>query len=224
MTQAAEIKIKICGITRRQDALAALEHGADFIGLNFYAGPRKLTIRQGAEIFPSINNIHHVVALVDLSSPEGFATASQLAEKFGVRNFQVYGNLAAAKSLSVKDARYWPVFRIAQREDLRTLHDGLRQLPVSASTILLDAWSTRGQGGTGEQIDLSWLSEAQKADELRNLPPIILAGGLTAENVAHVINTVHPAAVDVSSGVEVAGQAGIKDHTRMRAFIRAVRL
>ncbi len=224
MAQAAEIKIKICGITRREDALAALEYGADFIGLNFFAGPRKLTIQQGAEIFASINNMQQIVALVDLSSPEGFATGSQLAEKFGVRNFQVYGARAEAKSLSVKDAQYWPVFRIAQREDLRTLHAALLQLPFSASTLLLDAWSARGLGGTGEKIDLSWLSEAQKADELRQLPPIILAGGLTVENVVHAINAVHPAAVDVSSGVEVVGQPGIKDHAKMRAFIKAVHL
>ena len=224
MTGTTEIKIKICGIMRREDALAALEYGADFIGLNFFAGPRKLTIRQGVEIFPGTHHIHQIVALVNLSSPDGFAAANQLAGEFGVRRFQVYGDPAAAKSLPVADAHYWPVFRIAQRDDLRTLHAALLQLPFSAGAILLDAYSTRGHGGTGERIDVSWLSEAQQADELRTLPPIILAGGLTAENVAHAIDAVHPAAVDVSSGVEVAGQSGIKDHTKMRAFIRAVRL
>ncbi len=224
LTQVTKTKIKICGITRREDALAALEYGADFIGLNFFAGPRKLTIQQRAEIFPAINNMHQIVALVNLSSPEGLAGAHQLAEEFGVRNFQVYGEPAAVKLLSAKDARYWPVFRIAHRDDLRLLTGALAQLPFSASSIVLDAYSARGHGGTGEQIDLSWLSDAQKADELRTLPPIILAGGLTAENVAHAINAVHPAAVDVSSGVEVAGQPGIKDHAKMRAFIKAVHL
>lgn len=224
LTQATQTKIKICGITRREDALAALEYGTDFIGLNFFSGPRKLALHQAAEIFSGLKNNHQIVALVDLSTSEGFTTAHQLAEEFGVRTFQIYGRPAAAKPIPIADAHYWPVFRIAQCADLRSLTATLPQMPFPAGAILLDAYSARGHGGTGEQIDLSWISEAQKADELRTLPPIILAGGLTAENVAHAINTVHPAAVDVSSGVEVAGQPGIKDPARMRAFIKAVRL
>ena len=220
----ARIKIKICGITRREDALAALEAGADFIGLNLFAGPRKITVLQAAEILAGVGDAGAAVALVDLSTVEDFAAANQLAQEYGVRTFQLYGDLASVQILPGADVHYWPVFRIAQRADLRSLSAALPQMPFPAGAVLLDAYSTRGHGGTGEQIDLSWISEAQKADELRTLPPIILAGGLTAENVAHAINTVHPAAVDVSSGVEVVGQPGIKDHARMRAFIKAVGL
>lgn len=120
--------------------------------------------------------------------------------------------------------QYWPVFRIARRDDLRTLTEQVRRLPFSATAILIDAFSAQGYGGTGTRIDGSALAAAQRGGELRDLPPLVFAGGLTSENIGGAIEIVRPWAVDVSSGVEYAGRPGIKDHAKVRAFIKAVRL
>ncbi|MGC9259504.1 MAG: phosphoribosylanthranilate isomerase [Phycisphaerae bacterium] len=218
------LKIKICGITRIQDAVAALEAGADFIGLNLYAGPRKMTVQQAGHILTAIPDPRvSAVALVDLSTPEGYAVASELAQAFGVRTFQLYGDLAQTRPVQVPQVRYWPVFHIARRDDLRTLPAVLESKSFSAAALLLDAFSTRGHGGTGTRIDLAWLAETATTGELRGLPPFILAGGLRPDNIAEVLKTLRPWAVDVSSGVEYAGRPGIKDHAMMSAFIGAVR-
>jgi phosphoribosylanthranilate isomerase len=220
----ARIKIKICGITQREDALVALEAGADFIGLNLFAGPRKITVLQAAEILAGVGDAGAAVALVDLSTADGFAAANQLAQEYGVRTFQLYGDLVSARSLPGADVQYWPVFRIAVRDDLRTLTEQVRRLPFSATAILVDAFSAQGYGGTGTRIDGSALAEARRGGELRDLPPLVFAGGLHSENIGSAIEIVQPWAVDVSSGVEYAGRPGIKDHAKVRAFIKAVRL
>lgn len=218
-----EIKIKICGITRIDDAIAALNAGADFIGLNLYAGPRQITVQRAAEIIAATRSSRHVVALVDVSTDDGFNAAAELAAHNAVHIFQLYGNPANAKRLPRAEAQYWPVLRIARRDDLHNIRRWLNAMPMQAHGILLDAFSTRGHGGTGDQIDLSWLSDAASAGEFADLPPMILAGGLNPDNIGAVVASVHPWAVDVSSSVEVAGQPGIKDHAKILAFITAAR-
>lgn len=220
----AQIKIKICGITQRHDALVALEAGADFIGLNLFAGPRKITVLQAAEILNGIGASGKAVALVDLSTAEGFAAANQLAQEHGVRIFQLYGDLTAAQCLPGEAAEYWPVFRIASREDLRAVKAQVRALPFAAGAILLDAFSAQGYGGTGTRMDGSILAAARSSGELCDLPPVVFAGGLTSENVGGATGILRPWAVDVSSGVEYAGRPGIKDPAKVRAFIKAARL
>ncbi len=217
------LKVKICGLTRAEDALAAWEAGADWIGLNIFSGPRQITLPQAAAILRMLPDIKPVVALVDLSTQDGFAAALELAVTHQVRTFQVYGELKNLRALPVKAVDYWPVFRIARRADLREIAERLKTCAIPAAAIVIDAFSTRGHGGTGTSIDLSWLLAAQRAGEWRGLPPIMLAGGLKPENIAHVLAELRPWAVDVAGGVEAAGEPGIKDHARMRAFVQAVR-
>jgi phosphoribosylanthranilate isomerase len=217
------LKVKICGLTRVDDALVALQAGADFIGLNIFAGPRKITLQQASKILKTLPDVTSAVALVDLSVPEGFAAAHELATEHQVRTFQVYGELTNIRVLPVNDVAYWPVFRIARREDIKSIAGQISRLAFPAAAIVLDAFSTQGHGGTGTSIDLTWLMAAERAGELHSLPPIILAGGFHAENIAGVLSVLRPWAVDVASGVEVAGQAGLKDHDKVRAFVRAVR-
>jgi phosphoribosylanthranilate isomerase len=89
------------------------------------------------------------------------------------------------------------------------------------SAYVLDTASPEKLGGTGQTFNWNWIAEARAAGELEGLPPIILAGGLTPENVAEAIRIARPYAVDVSSGVEVPGKPGIKDPVKMRDFIQA---
>jgi phosphoribosylanthranilate isomerase len=220
----AQVRIKICGITNSDDALAALEAGADFVGLNLFSGPRKITVPRAAEILSAIGHASPAVLLLDLSTLDGSAAANQLADGHGVKIFQLYGDLSSARLLPRDDAHYWPVFRIAERNDLKTLAQQVRRLAVPKTAMVLDAYCAQGHGGTGKQIDLLTLAAARDAGELRDLPPMILAGGLNPDNVGQAIKQVQPWAVDVSSGVEVAGRAGIKDHGKLRAFIQAARL
>ena len=94
---------------------------------------------------------------------------------------------------------------------------------LAITCLLLDTASAEKLGGTGKAFDWNWIAEARAAGELDGLPPLILAGGLTPDNVADAIRIARPYAVDVSSGVEVAGRPGIKDPIKMRDFIHAVR-
>lgn len=223
MAHVETVKIKICGLTRVEDAEMALRYGADFIGLNLFSGPRKITVQRAGEILKTGDATKHAVALVDLSTDVGYSDARALAEVFGVRRFQLYGDPMRVRRLPVEGLDYWPVFRIARGEDLRNIDDSLRAMPVAAAAILLDGFSTSAHGGTGTRIDLAWLAEARKAGAMRTVLPVILAGGLNARNVADAIATICPWAVDVSSGVEYAGQPGIKDHAEIASFIAAVR-
>jgi phosphoribosylanthranilate isomerase len=91
------------------------------------------------------------------------------------------------------------------------------------AAFVLDTASKTQLGGTGQSFNWHWIAEARAAGELTGLPPIILAGGLTPDNVADAIRIVRPYAVDVSSGVEVPGKPGIKDPLKLRDFIQAVR-
>src|SRR6185369_13376000 len=105
------------------------------------------------------------------------------------------------------------------RQDVeRTKH-----LIGSPDALLLDTASKSALGGTGESFNWNWIAEAREAGELNGLPPIILAGGLTPDNVAEAIRIARPYAVDVSSGVEVPGKPGIKDPLKIRDFIQAAK-
>ena len=215
------VRIKICGITRIDDAIAALQAGADFIGLNLYAGPRKLTVQQASAILAATDAARMAVVLVDLSSAVGYTAASELATRHGVRIFQLYGDLKNVKCLPMADAQYWPVLRIVRRDDLRAVGAWVKSLPISTHAVLLDAFAPQGYGGTGARIHASWLAEARNAGEFSQLPPMILAGGLNPANIAQAVASVQPWAVDVSSGVENAGQPGIKSPAKIHAFIAA---
>jgi phosphoribosylanthranilate isomerase len=110
---------------------------------------------------------------------------------------------------------------IANRESIRQLRVRLERLALHPGALVLDTASNKALGGTGETFNWEWIKEARDAGELEGLPPIILAGGLTPENVAEAIRIAQPYAVDVSSGVEVVGKPGVKDPIKMRDFIQA---
>ncbi len=199
-------RVKICGITRTEDALAAARLGVDAIGLVFYApSPRAVSVAQAAEVVRELPPFVTRVGLFVNAEREAIAAAIEAAQ---LDLLQFHGDESPADCLG--HGRPWiKALRMAPEMDVAAEMDRYRE----AQGILLDAWRPGVPGGTGETFD--W----------RRIPaqrprPLILAGGLAPENVADAIRTVRPWAVDVSGGVERA--KGIKDADRMAAFIREV--
>ena len=195
--------VKICGITRREDAEAAARFGASYVGFVLWPNsPRAATPEQVRAIVPSLPaNVTPVGVFVDPTAAEINAAADA-----GIRIAQVHSNSAAP----LTEARI-PVIRAVH---LAVTGDGVEP-DVRDQLILLDAHDPVKHGGTGKTVD--WPRAGQVAKTRR----VILAGGLTPSNVRQAIEQVRPFAVDVASGVE--SSAGIKDHELIKAFITAVK-
>lgn len=201
------VRSKICGITRVEDALAAVAAGADAIGLVFYAkSPRAVSVEQARQIVAALPPFVTSVGLfVDIERAE----LQQILAAVPLDLLQFHGDESLAQCEGYSRP-YIKALRVKPGDDIAAL---MANYP-SASGILLDTYVEGVPGGTGLAFDWS-LVPAQ-------LPkPVILAGGLTPENVAAAIARVKPYAVDVSGGVEAS--KGIKDADKVRAFIREVR-
>lgn len=199
-------RVKICGITRVEDARAAAKAGADAIGLVFHEGsPRYVTPVRAAEIVAALPPCVTVVALF-VNAPR--AQVRSVLEAVPVDLLQFHGEETPADCRGF-GRRYLKAIRM--REDVDVAAQARRY--EDAAALLLDAYVPDRHGGTGVRFD--W------ARVPRDLAmPLILAGGLTPENVAQAVTEVRPWAVDVSGGVEAA--KGIKDETKLRAFVRNV--
>lgn len=200
-------RIKICGITRPEDALRAAELGADAIGLIFYAGSaRHVTAARALEVIARLPPFVTTVGLfVDAQRAEVEAVLSVVPLDL----LQFHGDESPAYCEGF-DRPYIKAIAAAPGVDLLQSAG----FHAKARALLVDAYVPGVAGGTGVQADWSAIP--------RNLPiPVVLAGGLHAGNVSEAIRTVQPWAVDVSSGVEQS--RGIKDHNKMAAFVRGVR-
>lgn len=199
--------VKICGITRLEDALAAARAGAVAIGLVFYAAsPRCVTLAKAAEIIRALPPFITTVGLfVNASADEVRAALAEVP----VELLQFHGEETPEFCRQfgrpyVKAVRVGPGVDLLQY--VRAYHD--------AKALLLDTFVEGLQGGSGVTFDWSLIP--------RDLAlPVILSGGLTAENVTDAVRRVRPLAVDVSSGVESA--KGIKDASKIAAFMKGVR-
>ena len=201
------VRSKICGITRIEDALAAVEAGADAIGLVFYGkSPRAVSIEQAAAILQALPPFVTSVGLfVDMPRDE----LQQLLQRLPLDLLQFHGDESPA-DCEGHGRPYIKALRVRPGEDVAAA-----MAPYAgARGILLDTFVEGVPGGTGASFDWSLVPE----DAAK---PIILAGGLDADNVATAIRQVRPHAVDVSGGVEAS--KGIKDAGKIRAFVRAVR-
>jgi len=200
-------RVKMCGITRSQDGLAAAEAGADAIGLVFYAkSPRNVGLDQAASIVRSLPPFVSTVALFVNPQPSE-VEAVLLKVRPDVLQFHGEESPEFCRSFGVP---YLKAVRVRPQTDLLQF----AAVYADAQGLLLDAWSEAGHGGTGERFDWNMIPET--------LPkPIILAGGLSPANVRHAIGLVHPWAVDVSSGIEIA--KGIKDAALIAAFMKEVK-
>lgn len=201
------VRSKICGITRIEDALAAVEAGADAIGLVFYGkSPRAVSIEQAAVILHALPPFVTSVGLfVDMPRDE----LQQLLQRLPLDLLQFHGDESPA-DCEGHGRPYIKALRVRPGEDVAAA-----MAPYAgARGILLDTFVEGVPGGTGASFDWSLVPE-------NAAKPIILAGGLDAGNVATAIRQVRPYAVDVSGGVEA--NKGIKDAGKIRAFVRAVR-
>lgn len=197
------VQVKICGITNVEDAQAAVEAGADALGFVFYPpSPRHVTPEQAAHI---ILKLPPFVTTVGLFVDVAFDTVNDLAARCGLDRIQLHGRETPAFCHQVKQ----PVikaFRIKNAESLVHLPG------YAVSAYLLDAHVEGAlPGGTGASF--AW----ELAARAKPYGPVILAGGLTPENVAAAIAQTRPYGVDVSTGVECA--PGIKDHRKICEFI-----
>jgi phosphoribosylanthranilate isomerase len=200
------VRVKICGITNLEDALLAAELGADALGFIFYAkSPRHITPEAAREI---VAQLPPFVAAVGVFVDEAAAVVAELAAKIGLDWVQLHGQESPGycRTLGHKVIKG---FRIQDEDSLGQLAD----YRGAAQALLLDTYKKGQVGGTGEIFD--W-HLARKAKEYG---PIILAGGLTADNVAQAIAAAGPAAVDAASGTEAA--PGKKDPAKLRAFFKA---
>ncbi|MCG8905790.1 MULTISPECIES: phosphoribosylanthranilate isomerase [unclassified Pseudomonas] len=201
------VRIKICGITRVEDALAAAEAGADAIGLVFYAkSPRAVSIQQARAIVAALPPFVSTVGLfVDASRCE----LGEILDAVPLDVLQFHGD-ETPEACSGWHKRYLKALRVKPGDDVAAQIDKYPQ----ASGFLLDTYVEGIPGGTGLAFDWSLVpNDVQR--------PLILAGGLTAANVAAAIAQVRPYAVDVSGGVEAS--KGIKDAQKIRDFIAQCR-
>ena len=208
-------RVKICGITRVEDGIAAAREGADAIGLVFWPGtPRRVDYGRAREIVAALPPFVTVVGLFVDPRPESVRVA---LDEVALDLLQFHGD--EAPDLCASFERPY-IKAIAVKPGVDLLHYASRY--TGARALLFDAFQPGDlPGGTGTTFDWSALPE--------RLPrPLVLSGGLTPQNVGGAIRQVKPWGVDVSSGVEAAGEdgrsrKGVKDPAKIAAFIREVR-
>jgi phosphoribosylanthranilate isomerase len=202
-------KIKICGIKTMTDALAAMEVGADLIGFNFYPkSPRYISVGRCRDIMSVMRRYGHITYVgVFVNAPA--VTIRATMETCGLSLAQLHGD-ETSEWLSALDGKAFKAFRGVP--DAGLLDGFARQ---DAPALLADASVKGSYGGTGVTAD--WNGVAELAKQY----PLLLAGGLTPENVAEAVRQVKPWGVDVASGVESG--VGSKDASKMKAFVQAVR-
>ena len=199
-------RVKICGITRVQDARSAVDCGADAIGLVFYPdSPRYVTPEQARRIAAAVAPFVSVVGLFVNAAP---ARIREVLDQVPLGLLQFHGQETNGECASAG----LPFIKSVAMKPGVDLHAQVAAYPDAAG-LLLDAWQPQAHGGGGEPFDWDRVPE--------RLPlPLILAGGLAPENVATAIRRVRPYAVDVSSGVE--SSKGIKSADRISAFMKGV--
>ena len=207
------ITVKICGITRVEDAVAAVEAGAELLGLNFYSGsPRCISVERAQEIAAAVAG-RAMLTGVFVNAP--VSNILDIARAVPLKQVQLHGEEDADDLRAI--ARHYPVLRSLQAD--ASLASAQPAQFANCAGVLVDTASAQ-RGGTGEAFDWGAINWAALR---RAIVPakLLLAGGLNAANVGAAIAAAHPDAVDVASGVEV--EKGIKSAEMMRDFVAAVR-
>lgn len=210
----SQVRVKICGVTTPDDIRMVAEAGADAIGFNFYSqSPRYVDPRNAAPLLRAVPPMFDAVGVfVGLKTRQVCALAYQL----GLRCIQCFGDLG-----DLEDSypfRRIAAFRVKDRaglEEIERYLDKCQAAGAMPAAVLVDAHVDGQLGGTGQTAPWQLLAEFHPP------VPLILAGGLTPENVCEAIRIVRPFAVDVASGVE--SSPGRKDPDKVRRFIEAAR-
>lgn len=201
------VRVKLCGITSESDRDAAVAAGADAIGVIVdvpVETPREVTAERAADI---VAGAPPFVTTVLVTMPETVEQARTLHERVGTDAIQVHGNLSPDAVGQLREQV--PADVVAAIG----VHDDHTAYAASADALLVDSTDDQGGGGTGETHDWDHTSDIVDAVDT----PVVLAGGLTPDNVSEAVETVRPFAVDTASGIERTG--GVKDHDAMTAFV-----
>ena len=209
--------IKICGTTNREDALAAVNAGANAVGFVFAPSPRRITPEQAREIASGLpGSVEKVGVFVN----EAAERVCEVAEQVGLTAVQLQGDEQQDVITSIKRFRGdLRVFKGLSIPKLMKESEWMIAFPKELDAYLLDSGSEDQRGGTGRSFD--WSVTSQFFARLGMHTRLIVAGGLNAENVAEAIRLFRPYGVDVCSGTEAS--PGKKDHAKVRAFVNAVR-
>lgn len=212
-------RIKICGLTRLADACCAAEAGADALGFNFYTGSRRCvepeTARRIVDALPP--GVARVGVFVNHSAAEIAALVAQVR----LDTIQLHGDEPASLAADLPELPVIRAVRCRGPEEIAQIVAWTRDFLAAGGRLaglLADAYHPTAYGGTGQRTDAQvWQALRRHFPQL----PLVLAGGLRADNVGTAIQELRPDGVDTASGVESA--AGIKDHTLVRQFVAAAR-
>lgn len=213
MNHLPHVRVKICGLTRIEDVNSAVSLGADAIGLVFYpASPRAVTIEQAQQLVAASAAFVQVVGLFVNASADDIC---EVLKHVPLDMLQLHGDETPeqCKEIAAITKRRW-IKALAMKPDSDIKAIIAPYIEAGASAILLDTWHPQLKGGTGQAFD--WNSWPQYDPSVA----LILAGGLTPDNVGEAIAQTQPYAVDVSGGVEQ--KKGIKDHYLIQQFMQGV--
>lgn len=205
------VEVKICGLTRAVDAEYADAAGASYLGVIFAGGPRQRLPQQARDVL-----LGRRARKVGVFAGQSETEIADVAREVGLDVIQLHSVSDPARVQAVRSASGLEVWAVLRTPD-GTLPENAEDIAESADALVVDALVPGVLGGSG--VTVPWLELGESLDAMERGHRIVLAGGLTPENVAEAIDYVSPMVVDVASGVESA--PGIKDHARIRAFIAA---
>lgn len=197
-----QVKVKVCGMTSLKDALVAVEGGADAVGFIFYKkSPRSVTMKTVREI---VLELPPFVDTVGVFVDETAEQINKIADYCNLDIIQLHGDESPTFCKKIR-RKVIKAFRIKDMQSVKKISS------FQVSGFLLDTFSENLHGGTGKVFDWNLVLPAKK------FGPVIMAGGLTPNNVQQAVRQIRPYGVDVCSGVE--SEPGIKDHKKVRAFL-----
>ena len=211
--------VKVCGMTNLEDALLAVDAGADAVGFVFYKkSPRYLSMEAARRI---VQQLPTHVEKVGVFVNEGEDTLCECAERAGLSAIQMHGNREDPHVADLVKARHPELKVFAAISMAHHSPDtwAMTWRPDIVHAFLVDSGNGSNPGGTGKTFD--WKTSGPIVENIKVKGKVVAAGGLTPENVIDALNTLKPWGVDVVSGVELS--PGKKDAEKVRAFVRAVR-
>jgi phosphoribosylanthranilate isomerase len=214
------IWIKICAITNLDDALASIDAGANALGFILTASPRQIAPDTAAGIIAALPPSVEKIGVVVNETPQRLA---ELANQVGLTGLQLHGDESADQLSAYRHALgLRKIIKALQARELLAAPDTLDEYLRNSKFIdgiLLDSGSPSARGGTGRTFD--WNAAPPIVERIKQVVPVVIAGGLDPDNVSDAIRLFDPCGVDVVSGVELA--PGKKDPAKLRAFIAAAR-